>query len=177
MEAITKAEETAQVKTLENTPAILQAMLAPLTNEHLDWKPSAERWSISEVLAHLEDVELRVTGLRARRIATEDNPLLESYDQIEEAAKGTYSGRDGREQLERFCRARQESLQWLKGLSPGDWQRTGRHPEVGLIRLEQIMNLWAFHDLGHIRQVAELVRAISFWDGIGSLQRYYSVNP
>lgn len=177
MEAISKAHETSQVVTMSNTPSIIRAMLAPLTDEQIAWKPSSERWSIAEVLAHLEDVELHVLGLRARRIATEDNPLLENYDQNEESAKGTYSGRDGRDLLESFCRAREDSLQWIKGLSPGDWQRTGRHSEVGEIRLEQVMNMWAFHDLAHIRQVAELIRAAVFWDGIGSLQHYYSVNP
>lgn len=177
MEAILKTEETTQAKALAATPGILQAMLAALTAEQLIWKPSADRWSIAEVLAHLEDVELRVIGLRARRIATEDVPLLKSYDQNAEFADGTYSSEDGREQLVRFCRVRQETIEWLGQLPADAWQRTGRHPEVGIIKLEQLMNLWAFHDLGHTRQIAELVRAICFWDGIGSLQRYYSVNP
>ena len=177
MEAVTKIEETVQAKTLENTPGILQAMLDRLTSEQLNWKPSADRWGISEVLTHLEDVELRVIGLRARRIVAEETPLLETYDQLEEAAKGTYSGRDGRDQLERFCRVRQESLDWLRGLAPGDLQRTGQHPEAGLIRLENIMNLWAFHDIGHIKQIAEIVRTLCFWEGMGPLQRYYGINP
>ena len=48
---------------------------------------------------------------------------------------------------------------------------------MGEITIAQLMSLWAFHDLGHLRQIAELVRAAQFWDGIGSLQRYYSVRP
>jgi hypothetical protein len=62
-------------------------------------------------------------------------------------------------------------------MKPSDWKRRGRHPAVGEVELSQLLSLWAFHDLGHIRQVAELVRAVSFWDGIGSLQVYYSVHP
>ena len=48
---------------------------------------------------------------------------------------------------------------------------------MGEVELSQILSLWAFHDLSHIPQVAELVKALSFWDGIGSLQVYYSVRP
>jgi hypothetical protein len=96
---------------------------------------------------------------------------------MEEYAKGTYSGKDGRQQLEQFCEERETSLAFLRQLPREAWQRTGRHPEVGVIQLSQILNLWAFHDLGHIRQIAELYRARTFWDGIGSLQRYYSINP
>jgi hypothetical protein len=48
---------------------------------------------------------------------------------------------------------------------------------VGEVELSQLLSLWSFHDLGHIRQIAELVKAVSFWEGIGSLQVYYSVHP
>ncbi len=172
-----EAQVLPQVETLAATPQILKAMLAVATPEQMSWKPSAERWSISEVLGHLVDVEIRSLRFRARKMAEEDNPTFPSYDQLEEYAKGTYSGKAGHEQLEKFCREREESLRWLSSLPREAWQRTGRHPEVGVIRLSQTMNLWAFHDLGHIRQIAELYRAQAFWDGIGSLQVYYSVNP
>jgi hypothetical protein len=48
---------------------------------------------------------------------------------------------------------------------------------VGEVDFTQLLSLWAFHDLSHMRQIAELVKAASFWDGIGSLQVYYSVTP
>jgi hypothetical protein len=62
-------------------------------------------------------------------------------------------------------------------MKPSDWKRKGKHPAVGEVDLTQLLSLWAFHDLSHIRQVTELVKALSFWDGIGSLQLYYSVRP
>lgn len=172
-----EAQVLPQVETLAATPKILKAMLAVATPEQMSWKPSAERWSIAEVLAHMEHVEVNNLRLRARKMAEEDNPTFTNYDQMEEYAKGTYSGKVGHEQLEKFCREREESLRWLSSLPREAWQRTGQHPEVGVIRLSQTMNLWAFHDLGHVRQIAELYRAQAFWDGMGSLQVYYSVNP
>jgi len=163
--------------TLEATPRLLETILAPAASAHFDWKPSATRWSISEVLAHLVVVEEKVLGLRVRRIETEDLPLLESYDQNEQAALGVYSGFDGRERLAAFARARSETLAWLRRIPAARWTREARHPEVGVVRMSQFLHLWAFHDLGHLRQITELFRAQAFWDGIGSLQRYYSVNP
>jgi hypothetical protein len=163
--------------TLAATPTIFRAMLELATPEQLSWKPSTERWSISEVLAHLVDVETRNLRHRVRKIAQEDNPTFPSYDQMEEYGKGTYSGKDGREQLERFFQEREQSLAFLDQLPAPAWDRKGRHPEVGEIRLSQVVNLWAFHDLGHTKQIAELYRAQAFWEGIGSLQVYYSINP
>lgn len=185
--------ETPQVTLLGATPGTLRSMLAALTPEQMTWKPplekkprrqrdgrgkpSPERWSVSEVIAHMLDVERRNLRLRAQLVANEDDPTFTDYDQNAEYARGAYSGREGREVFEEFCREREASLAWLESLPLQSWQRTGRHHEVGEIRLANIINLWAFHDLGHIRQIAELVRAQVCWDGMGPMQRYYSVNP
>lgn len=123
------------------------------------------------------DVERRNIRLRCQLMMSEDNPAFTDYDQLAEYAKGTYSSRDGRAVFAEFCREREASVAWLESLAPEAWQRPGRHHEVGAIRLANIINLWAFHDLGHIRQVAELVRAQVCWDGMGPMQRYYAVNP
>jgi hypothetical protein len=39
------------------------------------------------------------------------------------------------------------------------------------------MNEWAFHDLGHIRQIAELFRARAFFPVMGPLQAGYVIRP
>jgi len=169
--------QDAILHTLEATPKLLETILARAAPEHFAWKPSEKRWSIAEVLAHLVVVEEKVLGLRVRRIETEENPLLESYDQNEQAAQGVYSGFDGRERLAAFARVRGQTLDWLRQIPAARSSRAARHPEVGVVQMSQFLHLWAFHDLGHIRQIIELYRAQAFWDGIGSLQRYYSVNP
>jgi hypothetical protein len=129
------------------------------------------------VLNHLTDVENLAVGLRAKRVVEEDRPLFVDYDRDARYAAGAYANDDGERALEKFHEARKASLAWLEKMKPSDWERKGKHPAVGEVELSQLLSLWAFHDLGHIRQVAELVKAISFWDGIGSLQVYYSVKP
>jgi hypothetical protein len=47
------------------------------------------------------------------------------------------------------------------------------HPEAGEITLGQMLHEWALHDLGHIRQVAELVRARKYLEGAGAMGRSY----
>ncbi len=58
------------VSLLEKTPVLFETMLRDLSGELLHWKPAADRWSISEVLAHLSHLEhvyaeraLRMRGL------------------------------------------------------------------------------------------------------------------
>lgn len=165
------------VRCLSDTPKALENLCALTTPEKLLWKPSPERWSVCEVLNHLIDVEKLAVALRAKRTLEEEMPLFVDYDRDARYAAGAYANDDGEMALENFRKAREESLLWLDAVKPSDWLRRGRHPAVGEVDFTQLLSLWAFHDLSHIRQVTELVKAASFWDGIGSLQVYYSVHP
>jgi hypothetical protein len=43
---------------LEQTPIIIEKIVWVAGDEQLYWKPAADRWSVSEVLAHLAEVEV-----------------------------------------------------------------------------------------------------------------------
>jgi len=172
---VTKASP--HLRCLKDTIGTLENLVALTTPEKLLWKPAPDRWSICEVLNHLTDVEKLSLGLRAKRILEEELPLFVDYDNQARYREGAYGNDDGERALERFRQTRKGSLAWLEKIQPADWKRRGMHHVVGEVELSQILSLWAFHDLGHIRQVAELVKALSFWEGIGSLQVYYSVRP
>jgi hypothetical protein len=50
------------------------------------------------------------------------------------------------------------------------------HSEKGKVTLDEVLHEWAMHDLGHIRQIAELVRA-RLQPGAGPLGTYYNLHP
>lgn len=164
------------INVLEQTPIILEKILLGAADDVLQWKPSADRWSISEVLAHLAETEVMFRE-RTRRMVEEESPALEAYDQNASYAAGNYSRHGGRENLKKFCDERDRSLSWLRYLPAASVGRSGRHAELGRITVGELMNEWAFHDLGHIRQIAELYRARAFYPKMGGFQRYSSVNP
>jgi hypothetical protein len=60
---------------LEKTPRLLETLLGDLSGEILHWKPAPDRWSSSEVLAHLAALE-QVYAERALRMVAEDSPAL-----------------------------------------------------------------------------------------------------
>jgi hypothetical protein len=161
---------------LEQTPIIIEKILYSATQEQLHWKPAPDRWSISEVLAHLVEVE-RVFRERARRMVEENNPSLDSYDQNAAYAAGKYSSGTAAENLRDFCHERDCSVSWLRYLSPALVARTALHSELGPITLGHLIHEWAFHDLGHVRQISELFRARAFYPKMGGFQRYYTLKP
>jgi DinB family protein len=159
---------------LSRMPELARGLLAGATAEEMGWQPTRERWSISQVLAHLIDVE-RAFRERSRRIVEEDDPRLESYD----ATVGTAPdpGACAYRKMREFVESRRRSVAWLRTLPAASWPRSGHHPRLGAVRLEQLIHLWAFHDLGHLRQMAEVVRAVMHWERIGPLQAGYRISP
>jgi hypothetical protein len=165
------------IGTLEATPEILRGLLASVTEEQIIWKPAPNRWSIAEVLEHMSHVEGHGFRVRAERMIKENGPELEVYDQDALAADGQYTGRDAEDSFDHFEEQREDNVIWLNSLPARVASRTGTHQELGPITLGQLMNEWAFHDLGHIRQIAELVRAQIYYPNMGGFQKYYKVNP
>src|ERR1700685_1332474 len=76
---------------LEQTPIIIEKIVWAASDEQLHWKPAQDRWSISEVLAHLAEVEVIGFRERIQLMLEKNNPQLEPYDQNAAYASGRYS--------------------------------------------------------------------------------------
>lgn len=172
---MTQSEFAKCVQVLEKTPEILERIIEGVEPGDLGWRPSPQRWSISMVLAHLGDVEVRGFYSRFEAILKEDNPFLPPYA----PAVLFQSGQEfeARSELANFRAARARTLEMLRGLSSEAADRTGRHQDFGTIAIEELLNEFAFHDLGHTRQLMELYRAHAFFPHIGAFQSIYKVNP
>ena len=164
------------VALLGKTPQLLETLLGDLPGALLHWKPGPDRWSISEVLAHLAALE-QVYAERVLRIMAEDSPPLVKYDLDGAKARQEYSRGGAGEHLALFKRARRSSLALLTGLPPSAGARTANHSELGTITLAQLLNEWANHDLGHLRQMEELYRAHAFHPNAGPFMKYSNPQP
>jgi hypothetical protein len=170
---IPNAESCLQI--LRRTPATLRSVVEMATSEQLDWRPSAERWSISMVLAHLANAEVHGFQQRFTAMMEADRPPLPSYDQMALFRGGATF--DGRAELSRFETARVRTLAQLEALPDGAGDRGGQHEEIGFLTVAQLLNEFAYHDIGHVRQVLELFRAHVLYPEMGAYQSYYKINP
>jgi hypothetical protein len=164
------------VSLLEKTPLLFETLLGDLPPDLLQWKPGPDRWSISEVLAHLADIE-KVYSERVRRIVTEDSPALQRYEQPGPNDPAAYSRGSAAEHLKNFVAARRTVVTLLSGVPASAGARTAIHSELGGITLLQLLNEWASHDLGHLRQIAEIYRAHAFHPHSGPFQKYSNPKP
>jgi hypothetical protein len=160
---------------LQDTPSLLRVLVAGFSEETLQWRPDPERWSAAMVIAHLADAEVVCMRARLMKTAQEERPLLERYDQQAFCrARAAFSVESA---LARFERERATTLRFLESL-PGDaLDRQCIHQDLGVLTFENLLHEFAFHDLGHIRQIAELCRSHAHYPKMGNWRHYYSVNP
>jgi hypothetical protein len=160
---------------LAATPRVLRQLTCELSGEDGRWKPAPDRFSIAEVLAHLSHSEGHCYRRRLDRLFAETRPAFEPDDA--QMYLDLYRGADPDEAMAQFEVQRNANVEYLRALPRDAGDRVAVHPEVGEITLTQMLHEWTLHDLGHIRQVAELVRARRYLEGAGPLGRSYRLNP
>ncbi|HWB84260.1 MAG TPA: DinB family protein [Bryobacteraceae bacterium] len=157
---------------LAATPDILRGLMCEVTAEDARWKPAPDRFSIAEVLAHLSHTEGHCYRLRLDRFLQEERPVFDPDDASMHL--DLYRDADAEDEFDHFEEQRETNVEFLRSLPPGAGERLALHREAGEITLAQMLHEWALHDLGHVRQIAELVRARKHLSGAGPLGRYYS---
>jgi hypothetical protein len=160
---------------LEETPSILRGLMRALNHDDADWKPAPDRFSVSEVLAHLSHSEGRCYRLRVDRFLHEEMPEFEGDDA--QMYLDLYRDADGEDSFDHFEEQRENNVEYLRSLPRSAGERRALHKEVGVITLQQMLHEWSMHDLGHIRQIAELVRARKHLDAAGPLGKTYHLKP
>jgi hypothetical protein len=108
---------------------------------------------------------------------TEENPEVQNYDQEEYSAAGTYSNRDAEESFAHWEEQREDNVRLLEELEPETLERTATHSTLGTFTLGQMLNSWAYHDVGHVRQIAEIVRTLVYYPHMGPFQAEYQPKP
>ena len=121
--------------------------------------PIAGKWSAREIVHHLGDSE-SFSAARLRKLLTEDNVVIQGYDQDEYARKLRYNERDMAPALDAFRSARETTLQLLRLMTEDDWQRVGSHTESGRYSTEDWLTIYAAHAHNHASQIRRLREAI-----------------
>src|SRR3954454_1738734 len=160
---------------LEATPAILRGLMSEVSDDDARWKPAPDRFSIAEVLAHLSHSEGHCYRTRVDRFLAEDLPEFEPDDAA--MFLDLYKNADPEEDFSHFEEQRETNIELLRGLPAETGNRKARHLSAGEITLSQMLHEWAMHDLGHVRQIAELVRARKYLPGAGPLGNSYQLKP
>lgn len=140
---------------IEQAPARLRGAVAGLDNQQLDTPYRPSGWTVRQVVHHLPDSHLN-SYVRFRLALTEDEPTIKPYDESRWAELT-----DARTAPVEISLAFIESLhrRWmvlLRSLTPADFARQFRHPELSVVSLDRNLALYAWHGRHHVAHITSL---------------------
>ena len=138
------------------------------------WRPAAGEWSANECVGHLIEADRRGFAGRIRQILAADpkKPAdLESWDPPTVTAARRDHLRSGVELAAEFDTLRADGIDLVRSLRKADLARIGNHPQVGPLRVDEILGLWVHHDRNHVRQTLAVTHA-RVWGQMGNARRF-----
>jgi uncharacterized damage-inducible protein DinB len=149
------------IQEIAAAPAKLRAALAGLSPEQLDTPYREGGWTVRQVAHHVPDSHMNAY-VRFRLALTEDCPAIKSYEQqlwAELADTRTVPIDVSLALLDAL------HIRWvatLEGMSPQDFRRPLRHQDWGVIPIDTMLRLYAWHGRHHIAHITGL-RARNGW--------------
>jgi len=136
------------------------AALEGFPQDKLNAHPIEGKWSAAEIVHHLGDSET-TSGLRLRRLLSEDHPLIQGYDQDVYAKELRYNEREMGPSLDLFRSTRACTAQLFDFMTDEDWRREGTHSESGSYSAEDWLKIYAAHAHNHAAQIRRLREALA----------------
>ena len=140
---------------IAEAPVRLSAAVAGLTAEQLAMPYRPGGWMVGQLVHHIADSHMNAY-VRFRLTLTEDEPTVKTY---EEALWAELA--DAKTPLIEPSLALVENLhrRWtslLRSLTPAEWARKFRHPELGALSLNENLALYAWHGRHHVAHITSL---------------------
>ena len=163
------------VALLARTPSTLDSWLRGLPEGWLTANEGVDTWSPVDILGHLVHGERTDWLPRVQRLLAHGESLpFDPFDRFGQFT--TLQGRTVADLLDDFAALRAASLRQLREarLTLDDLDRTGRHPDFGVVTLRQLLATWVAHDLDHVSQIAR-VMARQYSDEVGPWREYLRI--
>jgi hypothetical protein len=160
---------------LARTPATLDALLRSLPDGWTAANEGGNTWSPFDVIGHLIHGERTDWVPRAKIIREQGEArAFEKFDRFAQFAVS--QGRTMASLLDEFAALRQDNLRALAALrlTDADLDRRGRHPELGVVTMRQLLATWVAHDLDHVVQISRVL-ARQYSDEVGPWRAYLRI--
>jgi DinB superfamily len=156
---------------LQATANQVQVELSALPEEIVAWHPGPAEWCVKETLGHLIETERRGFAGRIRILLHETEPQLTGWDPEAVARERNDCARPVAEVLAEFSALRADSIALVQGLSDAELDRGGHHPQVGYLRVRDLLHEWVHHDRNHLKQMLANVQAY-VWPNMANAQKF-----
>ena len=154
-ESPTKDQKQKYLDDIERAPANLRAAVKDLSDQQLDTPYRAEGWTVRQVVHHVPDSHLNAY-VRFKLALTEDEPTIKPYAEDRWAELADTQTTPVEVSLAMLDSLHDRWVRLLRSLTPEQWKREFRHPELGAMPLEKNLALYAWHGRHHVAHITGL---------------------
>jgi uncharacterized damage-inducible protein DinB len=154
-------QQQAFLHDIAQTPAKLRSAVQGLSDAQLDTPYRPDGWTVRQVVHHVPDSHLN-SYVRFKLALTEDEPTIKPYAEDRWAELADTKATPIEVSLTMLDSLHDRWVRLLRSLTPEQWNRTFRHPEMGPMTLEKTLALYAWHGRHHVAHITELRKRMSW---------------
>ena len=140
---------------IAQAPNNLRSAVKGLSVAQLDTPYRPGGWTVRQVVHHVPDSHMNAF-IRFKLALTEDEPTIKPYAEDRWAELGDVAPTPIETSLCLLDCLHQRWMNLLCSLTPDQWKRTFRHPEMGLMTLDKTLALYAWHGRHHVAHITSL---------------------
>ena len=156
--AITNELRASACAEIADLPRELRIAASALSAKQLETPYRDGGWTARQVIHHLADSHMN-SYIRFRLALTEEDPIIKPYDEARWAELSDARSAPIEVSLQLIDGLHDRWSRLIHSMTPADFARTFRHPELGERTLDATVQLYAWHGrhhLGHLAIVAGL---------------------
>lgn len=140
---------------LANLPITLRSAIRGLTDAQLETPYRPEGWSVRQVIHHIPDSHVNAY-IRFKLALTEFEPTIKTYKEDLWARLPDTSNTPIEVSLQFVDALHARWVSLLRAMDSEDFSRSLRHPELGLLTLDRMLALYAWHCAHHTAHITSL---------------------
>ena len=160
-ENLTDEQRRSMIEQIAELPGKVRAAVAGLSEQQLDTPYREGGWTVRQVIHHLADSHLNAF-VRFKLALTEDVPTVKTYQQQLWAELVDARTAPVEPSLAMLEGLHQRWVIMLRQMSAADFARQFQHPEHGVMKLERLLGMYAWHGRHHVAHITSLCERMNW---------------
>jgi len=154
-DTLTPGERASMIAEIAEAPARMRKAIGGLTASQLDTPYREEGWTVRQVVHHVPDSHVNAY-IRFKLALTEEHPTIRPYDEAKWAELSDSRDTPLETSLTLLDSLHDRWIHLLHAMSADDYRRTLNHPDSGVMSLDTVLALYAWHGRHHVAHITSL---------------------